>query len=301
MPGSFTYQVSDGHGGIDTETVFIDTINGNGTNLLTTYSAGSYQASYIDSGNGTDGDVGGPEIDILIGGDGSDTLLGQDGSDILQGGKDDDTINGQGAGTDVDLIDFSDGTAGLTFTLTQSSVNTVFNASAAGSGTDTYLNIEGVIGTNFADTLNGSSLADVLMGGGGNDTLNGNAGADTLFGGAGADGLSGNAGADIYKWISETKSTVAVAGRDTITGFSGIAGGDGDKLDFSLIDANTAVTGDQAFSFNGTTAAANSAWVAASGSDTIVFADVNGDLTADFSVRLTGINPAQLQSGDFIV
>jgi len=299
--GSFTYVVSDGHGNTTTGTVSIDTVNGDNVNLLSSYTtAGSYQASYIDSGNGTDVDTGGPSPDALIGGNGKDTLSGGDGSDILRGGQDDDTIDGQGATGNVDLIDFSDGTAGLTFALIQSTSNTVFNASAAGLGSDTYRNIEGVIGTNFIDTLNGSALGDTLIGGGGNDTINGLDGADTLIGGLGADLLTGGLGPDIYKWISELETGTTVATRDTVSGFSGLlSGAGGDILDLSLLDADTSVIGDQAFVFTGTTATANSVWATASGADTIVSGDINGDLSADFMFVLTGLTPANLASGDF--
>ena len=65
---------------------------------------------------------------------------------------------------------------GLTFTLANNGAGTVFNAGAAGLGTDTYSGIEGVIGTAFADTLTGSASADQLRGGGGNDVISGLAG-----------------------------------------------------------------------------------------------------------------------------
>jgi large repetitive protein len=122
--------------------------------------------------------TGSTQNDVLWGLGGIDTLSGGNGNDTLRGGAGNDTING-GSGT-ADLIDFGDGTAGITFTLTQAGGLTSFNASAAGLGTDQYQNIEGVIGTSHADNLAGSALADRLAGGGGADTLTGNAGADTF-------------------------------------------------------------------------------------------------------------------------
>ncbi len=47
-----------------------------------------------------------------------------------------------------------------------------------------------IIGSDFADILNGSTAANILYGGLGGDTLNGNAGSDTLIGGDGNDILS---------------------------------------------------------------------------------------------------------------
>ena len=115
-------------------------------------------------------------------------LTGSSGNDILRGGDGNDTLNGAGG---IDLIDFGTAPPESTFTLTQSAVGTVFNASAAGLGTDTYSNMEGVIGTNFADTLTGSNGNDVLRGEDGNDIINGGLGNDTITGGSGADTLTG--------------------------------------------------------------------------------------------------------------
>jgi Ca2+-binding RTX toxin-like protein len=120
---------------------------------------------------------GSSSADTLIGKDGSDTLNGNNGNDILRGGSGNDTIDG-GAGTD--LLDLSDGTSGITFTLTQSASFTTVNLSSAGLGTDSYRNIEGVIGTGFNDSLTGSSGNDVLAGGEGADTLTGGSGSDTF-------------------------------------------------------------------------------------------------------------------------
>ena len=135
-------------------------------------------------------------IEGVIGTNFNDVITGSGNNDILRGGGGNDTLNG--AGGTGDLIDFRDGTAGITFTLVQSGVGTAFNASGAGLGTDTYSNMEGVIGTAFADTLTGSSGNDILRGEGGNDTLNGAGGNDTLTGGTGADTLTGGLGNDIF-------------------------------------------------------------------------------------------------------
>ncbi|MGH8711561.1 MAG: calcium-binding protein, partial [Burkholderiales bacterium] len=128
--------------------------------------------------------------DTIFGGAGNDTINGGDGNDTLRGGAGNDKIDG---GTGIDLIDFSDATGGINFTLHQGinsasgSLGYWSTGALGGIGTDSYKNIEGVIGTNFNDTLTGSTLNDVLSGGGGNDTLIGGAGADNLQGGAGND------------------------------------------------------------------------------------------------------------------
>ena len=98
---------------------------------------------------------------------------------MLRGGEGNDTLSGAGG---VDLLDFSDATGSISFTLTQSSVLTS-TGSLGGIGTDFYKDMEGVIGSNFGDTLVGSGnnlVGDVIIGGGGKDTMTGNAGADTF-------------------------------------------------------------------------------------------------------------------------
>lgn len=116
-----------------------------------------------------------------------------------------------------------------------------------------------VNGTDKAETLTGTAGEDLLKGLGGNDILLGGAAADTLYGGTGSDVLKGEAGSD---------SLWGDSGKDTLWGGSdadffrfksaGYADGDtimdfqrGDKIDFSLMDANASKSGNQAFVFDG--------------------------------------------------
>lgn len=114
-------------------------------------------------------------------------------NDILRGGGANDILNGRG-GTG-DLLDLSDATGAFTINFSQGVGQTV---TAAGIGTDTYSNFEGVIGSGFADTINGSTGNDILRGNGGNDIINGGDGNDTITGGLGADTLTGGNGADNF-------------------------------------------------------------------------------------------------------
>jgi Ca2+-binding RTX toxin-like protein len=318
--GSFTYTVSDGNGGTATATVTIDvrTAGGGGDDI--NISTLAYAASYIDGGaqqdqltGGLPGDVliGGGQNDILKGGGGADFLDGgnqQDsldggaGPDVLHGGRGNDTLDGgtgvdlldysdapgsfsftlgadgsgsasvdgsdtysnmegvignasantlignasdnvlRGGGGDdildgaggIDLIDFSDATAAITFTLVQSASNMTF--AAAGLGTDTYKNFEGVIGTAFGDTLTGTTLADVLRGGGGNDMINGGAGADRIVGGLDADTLTGGVGADTFVFDTAPNAV------DIITDFEA-AGTDQVELSLATFSALTTASG----------------------------------------------------------
>ncbi|MGM4961962.1 T1SS-143 repeat domain-containing protein [Tardiphaga sp. 1201_B9_N1_1] len=190
---------------------------GNGT--LTVDAHTSLQLTLNASGVGASAHLN------ILGGTSADSIIGGAGDDMIRGGGGNDSIDG-GAG--VDLLDFSDATAGITFTLTQSSSNTSVNLSAVGLGTDTYKNMEGVIGSAFADTLTGSTSNDTIYGGGGNDTI---------IGGIGNDTLSGGSGADTFKFAETGASNV-----DSILDFSN---GEGDKIDISgLLDGIAGVQAD---------------------------------------------------------
>ncbi len=95
------------------------------------------------------------------------------------------------AGAGNNVIDGLDGSDTVSYAYAASGV-TVSLANAAaqvtgGSGTDTLLNIENLVGGSYNDILIGNAGVNGLTGGAGNDTLNGGAGADTLAGGVGND------------------------------------------------------------------------------------------------------------------
>ncbi len=132
--------------------------------------------------------------DLLGGNSGNDTLSGDAGNDTLRGGVGNDSLDG-GDGN-ADLLDYSDAASAITLTLQQGAGSFSSGSVTGGRGVDTYLNIEGVIGSRFNDAINGAALADLLFGGDGNDTLLGNSGNDSLNGGAGNDRLDGGSGND---------------------------------------------------------------------------------------------------------
>jgi Ca2+-binding RTX toxin-like protein len=182
--------------------------------------------------NGSDWLEGTDDSDLLVGGRGSDWLYGGDGDDILRGGAGTDYIDG---GDGIDLLDFSDGKSGIYFVLHQgendSSCTDFWSTGnlGGGLGTDYYMNVEGVIGTNYADTLIGSAYDDLIYGGGGRDLLLGGAGDDLVSGGLGNDIILGGAGNDHLS---------GGAGRDLIYG------GSGNDLIASLDDALDPNTGE---------------------------------------------------------
>ena len=119
-----------------------------------------------------------------------------------------------------------------------------------------------------------------MLGESGNDKLYGGNQNDRLIGGLGLDRLDGEAGADTFHFDSIAESPNSA--RDTIIAFSGAAG---DRIDLSTIDANTLISGNQAFAFIGSDPFAAAGQLRFSGG--ILSADVNGDKIADFGI-ITG-------------
>lgn len=154
-----------------------------------------------------------------------------------------------------------------------------------------------LVGTSGNDWIHGNAGADVIDGGAGNDTLLGGSGRDVLTGGAGADRMSGGDGNDTFVFRSPSDSLPGAGNRDVIEWFQRGA----DKIDISLMDANTAVAGDQVFKFAGESSAveANSVSYFHSGKSTIVHGDVNGDGQADFHIELN--QAIDLARGHFIL
>ncbi|WP_439672502.1 RTX toxin exported protein [Cupriavidus necator] len=270
---TFSYTVEDGAGGSSTATVTVNVVDKNGFSL----DQASYQASYLEGGSNPDSMTGAVAGDIFIGGRGTDILNGGNGDDVLRGGADNDTLNG-GIGDDVlrggadndtidggvgiDMLDFSDATGAVSFTLIQSSTLVkVLVGATPGLGTDSYANMEGVIGSAFVDTLTGSSANDVIRGGAGDDTINGGDGIDLLdfsdatggvvftltqsgspttagpgvtglgadsysnmegvIGSAFNDNLTGSAGNDVLRGGAGNDVLVGGAGNDVLTGGAG--------------------------------------------------------------------------------
>jgi Ca2+-binding RTX toxin-like protein len=198
--------------------------------------------------------LGGAGNDTLIGGSGADSMDGGDGADtfILEDGAGNDTILGGEGGLDQDVINMSAMTAGVSVSFSGSDAGTI----SSGNDTITFSQIEALVLTDQADTVNASasSLGVSIDAGAGNDTIIGSAGNDTLTGGAGADSMGGGDGADTFI-IGNS------AGSDTIIGGEG--GLDQDVINLSSKTSTVTV------SFTG-----NEAGTIISGSDTITFSQI---------------------------
>ena len=142
----------------------------------------------------------------LTGTAGADSLTGAAGNDTLDGGLGNDTLDG-GAG--IDTVTYASASAAVTVLL----YSTTAPQTTGGSGSDTLLNIENLIGSNYDDQLKGNSANNVLTGGAGNDLLDGWSGADTMIGGAGNDRYYVNLSGDV---VIETDSSSATGGVDTV-------------------------------------------------------------------------------------
>ncbi|QLA20092.1 beta strand repeat-containing protein [Desulfolutivibrio sulfoxidireducens] len=260
-----------GGGGTDTLSSIENVIGGSGSDTIT----GNASANVLTGGNGND---------RLYGLAGNDSLSGGAGNDLLDGGTGNDTLAG---GTGTDTATYSWATTAVKVNL---GLTTAQNTGAG--GTDTLSSIENVTGGKSNDTLTGSTGANALTGGSGNDKLTAGAGNDILTGGLGTDTLSGGSGNDVFVYASVSESPSGSA-RDTITDFAS-----GDKINLSAIDARTNVSGNQAFTYIGSSAFTGvSGQLAYSGG--VLSGDVNGDRTADFQIRLS--NTPTLTASSFVL
>ena len=124
---------------------------------------------------------------VLIGLAGNDEIFGLGGDDTLYGG---------------DGADLLDGGAGFDTARYEESASAVYVSLEAGFGytgpalNDRLAGIEGLVGSNFGDTLIGDGGANALAGLDGNDLLKGRDGNDSISGGKDNDVLEGGQGGD---------------------------------------------------------------------------------------------------------
>jgi Ca2+-binding RTX toxin-like protein len=289
LDGGSGNDVLNGGAGFDVLT------GGSGDDTIT--SAGG--ADSIDGGSGNDTLIGGGDADFLFGREGNDGLNGGLGADTMDGGLGDDAYYVDQAG-DV-VIESVDGgvdtvRAQVDYTLT-ANVEELFVGGAGrnGTGNDLANTIHGAAASNVLSGLSGD---DTLRGADGRDTLDGGAGADLLDGGTGKDTLTGGADRDVFQFRDgDFGTTRGVA--DVITDFSQA---DAEKIQLNLVDADTTLSGDQAFVWIGNgafTGIAGQLHYAQASGNTYVEGDTNGDGTADFVIALTGT--IDLSAMDFVL
>lgn len=127
----------------------------------------------------------------LHGLDGNDALNGGGSNDVLVPGNGNDTVTG---GTDEGFYIQMDGTNccvssfgdRVSYGFSPGAITlSLLDGTATGQGNDTLVGIEGVDGSEFADTLTGSAGQDLLNGHDGNDNILGGAASDAIDGGPG--------------------------------------------------------------------------------------------------------------------
>lgn len=238
---------------------------------------GNGGADTLDGGTGNDHLDGGAGGDVLSGGDGNDTLVISTGNDAITGGTGSDTLLVTGAtGATIDLR--------------------ITTGQYTGYGTDTISGVENVTGGAANDRLTGDNAANILLGNGGADTLTGGIGADVLQGGAGRDSLFGGVDSDrdTFVFASAGDSTVG-KNRDIVSNFKSGT----DVIDLHLIDANSGVASDQAFTYTGNSASARGVWYSVIKGDAIISIDTTGDARADMQIHVESVT--SLSAGDFIL
>lgn len=274
------------------------------------YQSGSGEI-YGGGGNDTIGGNGNTDGTWFIdGGSGRDTILAFADSTISDAAG---SGNDSYTGSEGVLLSYARGTGGISVDLTlgqQQSVDhgtdtligiwridgsqgndIILGSGGSSPGSYTFRGLGGddeLAGGLDSDSLNGGGGNDDLRGLGGDDSLAGGTGDDVLSGGQGRDMLNGGSGADSFVFSDRADSTVPLAGRDRITGFSVVD----DVIDLSQIDARPNVADDQAFSFIGGAdfSGAGQVRFEQAGTNTIVWINIEGVRNAEMRIDLAGLH-----------
>jgi len=202
----------DGRGGFDTAIYNINTTGGVNINMTSGVVTGDGSVG-TDTLRSIEGVQGSNFDDTYVAtgyGGGGALNIGNNGTfNAFQGNAGNDTITGNG-NTE---IQYSNSTGSVNVNLT---TGIATGDGSVGTDTITVGTVFRVLGSNFGDTITGTSGADTLNGNGGNDTITGNGGNDSLTGGAGADTFVYTSGGEA----------------DSITDFNR---GQGDRIDVSGI------------------------------------------------------------------
>lgn len=172
---------------------------------LTVTVTDAVESSVDDNGNttthGTNGDDvidSGTGVNFIFGYGGNDRLTGSATTDYLDGGDGNDQLNG-GAG--YNFAAYGTASAGVSVTLATQGVA----QDTLGAGLDVLIDIHGLVGSAYADTLTGDGGFNMLDGGAGADVLAGGLGDDYYFVDDAGDNVveANNAGNDIiYSSVS---------------------------------------------------------------------------------------------------
>lgn len=202
------------------------------------------------------------ESDEIFGMEGDDTIYGELGEDVLSGGLGNDYLNGGTSDGDVDRLLYYNAPSGV-------NVNLADGTTTGGDGNDTFVEIEGVIGSKFADTLTGD----------GNDNI--------FWITEGDDTIDGAAGTDMISYEIASGSVTVNLGDGTATGamgndiFSGIENVEGSK---NYTDYITGSSGDNVFYDDAST----DSYQGGAGTDTISFEGLDSGVAANLTNSFAG-------------
>ncbi|WP_137818293.1 calcium-binding protein [Pseudomonas sp. 2FG] len=202
----------------------------------------------------------------------ANTLTGNSAANVLNGGTGIDTLIG-GLGNDTYVVD--------------NAADVISETSAVTTEIDTVQSsVSWTLGGNLENlTLTGAAASNGT-GNGLNNTIIGNSAANVLTGGIGLDKLTGGSGADRFDFNAFSEMGVSTL-RDVINDFKTA---EADKIDLSTLDANLVTTGDQAFTFIGTTAfSATDATGQVRFANGILYGSNDADATAEFEIQLIGV------------
>jgi Ca2+-binding RTX toxin-like protein len=159
-------------------------------------------------------------LDVVCGFGGNDAIFADGPIDDLgdQDQRQEDVILG-GAGKDT--LNYS-GAPSAVLVLVGRGVTTMPGLTA--DHREIFAEIGDVVGSPFADRLDGNANTNTLTGGRGTDRLNGGAGADLLRGGNGVDTLAGNEGDDALYGGPSNDRLYPGAGDDVLWGETGTDG-----------------------------------------------------------------------------
>ena len=266
--GADDFYADAGNDTIDGGTI-LDPSNFSDRNLISFHNAAAGVIVNLATGVALDG-FGGIDsiknINFVNGSIYNDSITGSTANlaEGFEGGPGDDTIDGgaisgsgyslaNGAGNS-NLVSYSSAKAAV-------QIDLALGIATGGSGNDKLFNINGVIGSNYADSLKGSAstnLTEYFSGGAGNDTIDGGPGLDIAgygdsptgvtvnlntgtasdgFGGtdklSNIEGIDGSDKSDSLIGDAGDNVILGQLGNDTLTGNAGndtLDGGDGDDI-----------------------------------------------------------------------
>jgi Ca2+-binding RTX toxin-like protein len=233
---------------------------------------------------------------VYVGDSGNETFVGFPGLDIFFGSPGNDVYDGRGA------FDFAAYIFSPNAVTADLAIQGVAQVIGGNQGSDTFINLEGLAGSQLGDQLFGDAQNNIILGLGGNDLINGRGGDDDLRGGDGDDSLEGGAGADTLLGEAGADRFVyrqAAHGGDTIVDFvSGI-----DKIEISAAGFGGGLTAGGAVIVRSTQNQVTGA------GGQFVYSTIDGDLFWDADGGGAGVavliahlaNFANLTAADFVV